>query len=87
MISRAQEAEVLRLYHAEHWPIGTIARQLLLHDVQDALMQQAQGCAGRAHLTPSVPALLPQWRDEQLPARTRRGLCFLWGRAKDRTLR
>jgi transposase len=25
------EAEVLRLYHAEHWPIGTIARQLLLH--------------------------------------------------------
>ena len=31
MISRAQEAEVLRLYHAEHWPIGTIARQLLLH--------------------------------------------------------
>ena len=46
MISRAQEAEVLRLYHAEHWPIGTIARQLLLHDVQDALMQQAQGCAG-----------------------------------------
>src|SRR5450759_3828701 len=31
MISRAQEAEVLRLHHAEHWPIGTIARQLLLH--------------------------------------------------------
>ena len=31
MISRAQEAEVLRLYHVEHWPIGTIARQLLLH--------------------------------------------------------
>jgi len=31
MISRAVEAEVLRLHHAEHWPIGTIARQLLLH--------------------------------------------------------
>src|SRR5580658_3466842 len=31
MISRAMEAEVLRLHHAERWPIGTIARQLLLH--------------------------------------------------------
>lgn len=31
MISRAVEAEVLRLHHAEHWPIGTITRQLLLH--------------------------------------------------------
>jgi hypothetical protein len=28
MISRAVEAEVLRLHHAERWPI---ARQLLLH--------------------------------------------------------
>ncbi|SRR6266404_1675275 len=31
MIGRAVEAEVLRLHHAEHWPIGTIARQLVLH--------------------------------------------------------
>jgi hypothetical protein len=31
MIGRAMEAEVLRLHHAERWPIGTIARQLLLH--------------------------------------------------------
>ena len=31
MISRAMEAEILRLHHAEHWPIGTIARQLMLH--------------------------------------------------------
>ena len=31
MISRAVEAEVLRLHHAERWPIGTIARQLMLH--------------------------------------------------------
>ena len=28
MISRALETEILRLYHAEGWPIGTIARQL-----------------------------------------------------------
>jgi len=31
MITRAMEAEVLRLHHAEKWPIGTIARQLMLH--------------------------------------------------------
>ncbi len=31
MISRELEAEILRLHHAERWPIGTIARQLLLH--------------------------------------------------------
>jgi len=31
MITRAMETEVLRLHHAEKWPIGTIARQLMLH--------------------------------------------------------
>jgi transposase len=31
MISRAVETEILRLHHAEHWPIGTIAAQLRIH--------------------------------------------------------
>lgn len=31
MITRALEAEILRLYHAEHWPVGTVARQLRVH--------------------------------------------------------
>ena len=31
MIPRALEAEILRLHHSEHWPIGTIARQLRVH--------------------------------------------------------
>ena len=31
MISRETEAEVVRLFHAEKWPIGTIAAQLGLH--------------------------------------------------------
>lgn len=31
MISKETEAEVLRLYHAEKWRIGTIASQLGLH--------------------------------------------------------
>jgi transposase len=31
MISRALQAEILRLHHSEGWPIGTIARQLRVH--------------------------------------------------------
>jgi transposase len=31
MIDRSLEAEILRLYHAEHWPIGTLAKQLRVH--------------------------------------------------------
>ena len=31
MIPRALEAEILRLHHAEHWPIGTIAAQVRVH--------------------------------------------------------
>lgn len=31
MIPTARAAEILRLYHAEKWPIGTIARQLGVH--------------------------------------------------------
>lgn len=31
-ISPEQEAEIRRLHYAEHWPLGTIARQLGLHE-------------------------------------------------------
>lgn len=31
MISRELEAEILRLHHAEGWPVGTLARQLRVH--------------------------------------------------------
>jgi transposase len=31
MIPRAREQEILRLHHAEGWPVGTIARQLGVH--------------------------------------------------------
>lgn len=31
MIPRALEAEIVRLHHSEHWPIGTIAAQLRVH--------------------------------------------------------
>jgi predicted DNA-binding protein (UPF0251 family) len=31
MSPRALEAEILRLHNAEHWPVGTIAKQLRVH--------------------------------------------------------
>ena len=31
MISPEQRAEIRRLFYAEHWRVGTIARQLHLH--------------------------------------------------------
>ena len=31
MIAEAQRAEIRRLFYAEHWRIGTIARELSLH--------------------------------------------------------
>jgi len=43
MIPRALEAEIVRLYHAEHWPIGTIATQLRVHH---ATVRRALAAAG-----------------------------------------
>jgi transposase len=44
MIPPEREAEILRLHHAEHWPVGTIARQLGLHHqvVRRVLAQAGQ---------------------------------------------
>ncbi|MCC6663416.1 MAG: IS21 family transposase [Polyangiaceae bacterium] len=55
MIARALEAEILRLHHAEHWPIGTIARQLRVHHgtVQRVLAQAGVPVAPRT-LRPSI---------------------------------
>ena len=55
MISRALEAEILRLHHAEHWPIGTIATQLRIHHgtVRRVLTQ-----AGVPVAAPAVRAML-----------------------------
>jgi transposase len=41
MISREKEADILRLYHAENWKVGTIATQLGVHHtvVQRVLLQ------------------------------------------------
>ena len=55
MIPRALEAEILRLYHAEHWPIGTIARQLRVHH---STVRRVLAQAGVPILQPTVRASL-----------------------------
>lgn len=49
MIARALEAEILRLHHTEHWPVGTIAVQLRVHHctVRRVLAQAGVPAAGR----------------------------------------
>jgi transposase len=55
MIPRALEAEIVRLHHTEHWPIGTIARQLRVHHgtVRRVLAQAGVAMTPRA-LRPSI---------------------------------
>lgn len=66
MISKETEAEIVRLYHGEKWPIGTIARQLALHHttVQRVLRHtgvDAKVVAPRASMVdPFVPFILQQ---------------------------
>jgi len=66
MISKEAEAEVLRLYHAEKWRIGTIAAQLGLHHttVQRVLRQtgvELKAVVPRPSMAdPFVPFLIQQ---------------------------
>jgi len=49
MIGRERESEILRLYHAEKWKVGTIARQLGLHHTTvRRVLAQAGVDAGRS---------------------------------------
>ncbi|KYF94651.1 hypothetical protein BE20_05960 [Sorangium cellulosum] len=50
MIAKEKEAEVLRLYHGEKWPVGTIAGQLGLHHTT------VQRVLGQAGVDPKVVA-------------------------------
>jgi transposase len=55
MISRELEAEILRLYHAEAWPVGTLARQLHIHhDTVRRVLGQAGIPAGVKYTRPSM---------------------------------
>jgi Homeodomain-like domain len=55
VIAADKEAAILRLYHAEKWPLGTIARQVHVHPstVRRVLAQHGVG-AGRAPARPSM---------------------------------
>jgi len=55
MISRALEAEILRLHHAEGWPVGTIATQLRLHH---GTVRRVLAQAGVPAPAPAVRAML-----------------------------
>jgi len=46
-IDKETRTEILRLYHAEKWKIGTIARQLGVHHGDD-LVAEVTRCAGHA---------------------------------------
>lgn len=55
MISAMLEAEILRLYHAEQWRIGTIASALHVHhSTVRRVLAQAQIPAGTQSLRPSI---------------------------------
>lgn len=66
MITLLIEAEILRLYHAEKWPIGTIATQLGVHHTTVQRVLQQQGVASKvvaprpSMVDPFVPFLVEQ---------------------------
>jgi transposase len=60
MIDDANEAEILRLYHAEKWPVNTIAVQLdVHHDVVERVL--------RAEQSPSIRLVRPSMLDAYVP--------------------
>jgi transposase len=74
MISPHIEAEILRLYHAEKWRVGTIARQLSIHHTvvrrvlaQDGVPQPKRSRSAR--LDPFIPLIISTWKQyPKLPA-------------------
>ena len=61
MIPKGTEAEIVRLYHGEKWPIGTIAGQLGVHHTTVQRVLQQTG------LDPKVVAPRPSMADPYVP--------------------
>jgi len=61
MIPKEREAEIVRLYHAEKWKIGTIAAQLGIHHgtVRRALARAGVGVVARASRASMADPYLP----------------------------
>ena len=60
MISQSRESEILRLYHVEHWTIGTIASQLHIHHRTVSRVLEQDGrprrkCPRSSKLDPFMP--------------------------------
>jgi transposase len=74
MILPKLEAEILRLYHAEKWPVGTIAGQLGVHHsvvrrvlAQDGTVEPKRSRSTR--LDPYIPLIIATWKQyPKLPA-------------------
>lgn len=61
MIDKEREADILRLFHAEKWPVGTIARQLGVHHTT------VQRVLAQAGLSPKVVSPRPSMADPYVP--------------------
>jgi predicted DNA-binding protein (UPF0251 family) len=65
VISKDKEAEILRLYHAERWRVGTIAKQLGVHyTTVQRVLQQTGVAPGIIAPRPSIadPFIGPSWK-------------------------
>ena len=66
MIAKDREADVLRLFHGEKWPVGTIATQLGLHHttvqrvLRDAGVEMKVVAPRPSKVDPFVPFIVEQ---------------------------
>src|ERR1700677_3362949 len=58
-VAREVEAEIARLYHAEHWKIGTIAAQLRVHEHVLRRVIGGRPRKARTSTTPPPAAVAP----------------------------
>lgn len=64
MIPAQLEAQIRRLFHADHWPVGTIARQVGVHHATVRRVLQSDGVplsvipTRRAKVDPFLPFIL-----------------------------
>jgi transposase len=85
MIPPETEAEILRLYHAEKWQVGTIARQLGVHHsvVRRVLAQDGTSASKQPRATelePFIPLIVETWKQyPKLPASRLYEMCHQRG--------
>lgn len=85
MIAKELEAEIVRLYHGERWPIGTLARQVGVHHttVQRALRHTGVDVKVVAPRPSRIAPFLP-FIAEQLEKYPKLRASRLYGMVKER---